>query len=56
MNYYQKMFHLYGYIVTDLIACQQYMIIAIQRVHKHRAIRTCNNSSYIIAADVITRY
>jgi hypothetical protein len=40
----------------DLIACQQYMIIAMQWFDKHLVIGTCNNSSNIIVADVVTGY
>jgi hypothetical protein len=42
--------------VTDLIACQKYMIIAMQRLDKQLAIRTCNNGRCVILADVIVRY
>jgi hypothetical protein len=41
---------------SSLISFQQYMIIAMQRLDKHHAIRTCNNRRYVIVADVITRY
>jgi hypothetical protein len=44
------------WIPSSLIACQQYMIIAMQRLDKHLAIRTCNNRSYVSLVDVITRY
>jgi hypothetical protein len=38
--------------MMDSITYQQYMNIAMQRFNKHLAIRTCNNSSYVVLADV----
>jgi hypothetical protein len=41
---------------SGLIACQQYMIIAMQRLDKHLAIHISNNRTYVILTDVINHY